>query len=227
MGSGAYIYEHTDLSVGPAEPLGLHFARSYNSSTNYEEGSLGYGWAHNYDIYLKAHSHGDPRLGTRLPVDAASAIAGFYVTFDLMNDHDDLRGWLISSLSQKWAIDQLINNAVTVHLGRKSLEYIKLADGAYSPPPCVTTKLIDNGATFTLEERFDTSLDFNTDNRISSWQDGRADRSGQFATTFDYDDSGLLETRTDPLLKTVTVTYYDDGNVHTVTDRNNDVIGIR
>ncbi|MFA7060341.1 MAG: DUF6531 domain-containing protein, partial [Pedobacter sp.] len=70
MASGAYYYLNTDLVVGGSAPLGLEFSRSYDSNFNYAKRALGYGWSHNYDIYLTPTSHGEPGLGGRQPVDA-------------------------------------------------------------------------------------------------------------------------------------------------------------
>ncbi|MDD5759859.1 MAG: hypothetical protein PHI06_12350, partial [Desulfobulbaceae bacterium] len=52
---------------------------------------------------------------------------------------------------------------------------------------------------------------------------GLKDQAGS-QTTFVYDKRGLLLSRLDPLLKSATSTYYDDGTVHTKTDRNNQTI---
>ncbi|RLG69470.1 MAG: hypothetical protein DRO11_07760, partial [Methanobacteriota archaeon] len=212
LASGAYLHDRTDLSVGRGEPLGLHFTRSYNSSNNYTKRDLGYGWSHNYNIFLECHSHGDPGLGERLPIDAVSAIAGFYIAFDLMKDHDDLEGWVVSSLVHKWAIDQLIDNAETIHLGSKTLEYIKLADGTYSPPPGVTIQMIDNGdGTFSLRERFGTRLDFDAEDRISQW----ADVDGN-TMAFTYSGDKLSSVQ-DALGRTLTLGYSGD-LIQTVSD---------
>ncbi|MEA2084824.1 MAG: hypothetical protein U9O82_11460 [Thermodesulfobacteriota bacterium] len=75
-----------------------------------------------------------------------------------MKDQDDIQGWMVASLTNKWAVDQLINNAITIHLGSKVIEYIKLSDDTYVSPPGITTQLVDNGDnTFSLRERFGTN----------------------------------------------------------------------
>jgi RHS repeat-associated protein len=216
MASGAYVYEHTDLSLGKAEPLGLQFTRSYNSSANssaYNRDAIrrlsanrgfGYGWTHNYDIYLESHSHGDPGLGGRLPVEAASSIAAAYIAYDIYKSDPqsiDLQVWMIGVLTAKWAMDQLIDNAVTLHMGHKSLEYIKLADGTYNPPPGVTAKLVKEGDNFFIEERFDVTMEFDTNNRISSWQDADGN-----TLSFTYTEKWLTSVR-DALGRTLNLQY--------------------
>ncbi|MBZ0154619.1 MAG: DUF6531 domain-containing protein, partial [Alphaproteobacteria bacterium] len=164
MAGGAYLYNRTDLALGGAAPLGLAFARSYNSNENYTKRTLGYGWTHNYDISLTPVSHGETGLGMRQATDAAPFLAGMYVIFDILINETDttaVRDRVIAALASKWAIDQLIDNVVVVQMGNKTMEYIKLTDGSYSGPPGITTKLVKNADnTYSLQERFGTKWDF-------------------------------------------------------------------
>lgn len=164
MAGGAYRYNHTDLTLGGAAPLGLAFSRSYNSNEKYAKSTLGYGWTHSYDISLTPISHGETGLGMRQATDAASFLAGMYVIFDVLingTDATSVRDHVIAALSSKWTIDQLIDNAVVVHLGGQVMEYIKLTDGSYSSPPGITTNLVKNAdSTYSLQERFGSKWDF-------------------------------------------------------------------
>ena len=171
MAGGAFIHDHTDLAMGDAAPRGLAFSRSYNSSRNNEDHGRGYGWTHNYDISLARSSHGEPGIGTRQPVDAAAMIAAMAVNLDLMKNQDDIQGWMIASLINKWAVDQLINNTVNIRLGKQTMEYVRLPDGSYSAPAGITTRLVDNGATFSLVERFGATVDFDGQNLITRLTD--------------------------------------------------------
>lgn len=193
MITGDFLHNNVDLTLGGEEPMGLRFSRSYNSGSKHdyldkpEKRPLGYGWTHNYNIWLEEHSHTDPAFAERTPVDAASAITGMYVCFDIMKDQDNLKGWMTSILAAKWLIDQIINNAATVHLGGKTMEYIKLSDGTYNAPPGVTTRLVNEGGVFKLKKRFDSTLEFNEKNQISSWYDADGN-----TMTFTYDTSDRL-----------------------------------
>lgn len=172
LASGNFVYDRVDLALGGGSPMGLAFARSYNSGQNLEDRGLGNGWLHNYDIHISRTSHGEPGLGTRQPIDAAAMITAMYINLDLMRNQDDLQGWVISALNNKWVVDQLINNAITVHIGSKVMEFIELPDGTYAAPPSINAELLDNGNnTFSLLERFGTRLDFNTDDKISQCSD--------------------------------------------------------
>jgi RHS repeat-associated protein len=210
MLSGSFLSSNTDISLGASGTMGLGLTRSYNSSSNSKEGVLGRGWSHNYDVFLETHSDGNPGLGTRTPIDSASAIVSLYIANDLMETQDSLINWLVATQIQKWMIDQLIENVVTVHMGSKTLDFVKLADGSYSSPPNTTVKLVE-GTTFRLEDRFDLNINFNTDKKISSIVD--ADNN---SLTFQYSGDKLQSVR-DTFQRSLTLTYNGD-LLDTVTD---------
>ncbi|MBI4320397.1 MAG: hypothetical protein HY675_18060 [Chloroflexi bacterium] len=171
MATGAYVYDRTDLSMGRAEPLGLHFRRSYNSGRNRNLSSLGYGWTHNYDLTLNPGSDGGPGLGLRQPADAASLIAYAHVALDVLKNQRNIQGWVATALATKWAMDQILDNVVTVNAGPKSFEYVKLADGSYSPPPGVNRALVQEASGHSWRGRFDRRLNFDAQGRATSWTD--------------------------------------------------------
>lgn len=213
MASGAYYYDNSDLAMGGSETLGLEFARSYDSSFSYQKRALGYGWTHNYDIYLTPTSHAEPVLGGRQPVDAASMIAASYAMLDVLKSQDTLKGWLTASLVSKWAVDQTIDNAVTVHMGKKVAEYLRLADGTFASPPGSTTQLVKNGDnTYSLQERFGTRTDFDAKNRIAKVTDVSVN-----PLTFTYT-GDKLTTIQDAFGRTLTLGYSTDNLINLVTD---------
>jgi len=123
MATGAYMYDRTDIALGNSAPMGLQFSRSYNSSRKWNKRSIGHGWQHNYDIFLKRISDCNPGLGLRTPVDAAAMITNLYISLDLMQNEDNLTGWMVMFLAHKWAVDQLIDNAISVNIGGQVTEY--------------------------------------------------------------------------------------------------------
>ncbi len=202
LATGAYLFDHTDISLGGQAPMGLSFNRSYNSALNLQDSVLGYGWTHNYDMRINQLSNGDPGLGLRLPVDAAPAIVELFIALDLLKNQDDLQGWMAMALSHKWLVDQMIDNVRSVRIGTKILSFVERADGGYTPPPGITTKLIDNGDnTFSLEERFGTKMDFDTQDRISKITDVDSNEM-DFAYVSD-----KLSTVTDAFSRTLTLGY--------------------
>jgi len=209
MASGAYLYDHTDLTLGGAAPLGLNFGRSYDSRMANQKGPLGYGWTHNYDISYKITSDAVPALGNRQPVDATAFIAALYVGLDVIKT-DSLSSWVMASLISEWAVDQLVNNAVSVNIGKKTMEFVKLPNGSYAPPPGITTQLINNGGIYSLEERFGTAMSFNTDKKISQITDIDGN-----AMTFTYSGANLVVR--DAFFRTLTINYTGD-RISSVTD---------
>lgn len=214
MASGAYFYDHTDLALGGSAPLGLAFTRSYDSSLNLTKRALGYGWTHSYDGSVTSHSHGDPVLGRRQPIDAASFIAALYTSFDLLKYNDDMTSWMTASLASKWAVDQAIDNAVSVRFGKKVMEFVRFADGSFVPPPGETTNLIKNSdGTYSLHERHGNRTDFDSSKRITKI----TDTDGNYLTIAYTGDR--LSTVTDAFNRTLTLGY-DPGSglINSVTD---------
>lgn len=174
----------------------------------------------------------------RRPVDAAALITASVATLDLMCGEPDVKDWMTSALISKWAMDQLMNNAVSVHLQSEVLTYLKLPDGSYSAPPGITMKLIKDGSLFHLKERFDTRIDFNADNKISSLTDADGN-----TVTFNYieeklqtiqDDfshtptlhyTGDLITSVTDIANRLVSYYYDNSDLKSYTDPENKVWG--
>ncbi len=204
MTTGAATFESADISLGGAAPLGLSFGRAYDSANNTQKGNMGYGWKHNYDIHLNTHSDGESGLGKRLPVDCAALIAVSVATIDLMTGTPEVKEWTVSSLAAKWAMDQLKDNAVSVHLMDKWLAFIKLPDGTYSSPPGMTIKLVKDGSLYRLEERFDEKVYFDSNNKISSWRDADGN-----ALSFTYNGDKLASI-TDAFGRSLTLGYTGD-----------------
>ncbi|WP_431065742.1 RHS repeat-associated core domain-containing protein [Methylotuvimicrobium sp.] len=207
LGSGAYLNAGTDLALGGNGPRGLRFGRSYNSrQVNANSAFMAPGWSHSYAIELKRFSDNDAALGLRTPQDAAALIVAAYVARDLLTDtQPDLENWITAALVAQWATDQLLDNAVAVNLGDRVLSYRQQPDGSYTPPPSVTTELIQNpNGTFKLEGRFGTVLTFNTDNRIQSLTDIDGN-----ALSFTYS-NGRLSQVEDAYHRTLTLTYTGD-----------------
>jgi len=174
LGSGAYLNQAVDLSLGGSGARGLSFARSYNSQqANQDPAGLGNGWNHSYNIGLIQHSDFKTALGLRSPQDAAALIVATTITRDLMAaSQPSVQEWTVGALIAQWATEQLLDNAVSIQLGDRALSYRHNPDGSFVPPPGVTTQLIKNaGGTYQLKERFGTVLAFNANNHIQSLTD--------------------------------------------------------
>jgi len=189
MTTGDYLYDSTDLVLNGSIPL--VFSRSYNSERSRSDRSLGYGWTHNYDIYLKNISDGGMGLGKRHPLDAVDLITELFITMDIMKNNSDVKGLVVSALAHKWAVDQLINNEVVVHFGSQVLKFAKRSDGTYVSPPGITLKLVDTGNnTFRLESRFGTKVIFNSNGNATKLTDINGN-----TLTYNYSGSKLSSVR--------------------------------
>src|SRR5262249_12063411 len=107
LATGAYLYEHDDLTVGTASFLfELTFHRSYTSSNRSTSGPLGPGWSHNFASSATMNSDGLKSLGQDASIDGAAAIAEVYVAQDLLSDPaKPLAKLMIATLAQRWFMD--------------------------------------------------------------------------------------------------------------------------
>ena len=169
--TGDLVHQRDDLVIGQPGLCGLTFSRTYNSGLNSQASVMGYGWKHNFDVRATVNSHGAPGLGSRAPLDLVSAVVRAKVCADVMKNENNLKGWMISALVGKWELDQLTDNSVSVQLADRALEFIKLSDGSYNPPPGVTATLHNQNGSFVMEERFGKTYTFNTNGMLSSWSD--------------------------------------------------------
>ncbi|KUG21933.1 hypothetical protein ASZ90_008299 [hydrocarbon metagenome] len=223
MAGGSFIYENTDLALGGSLPLGLAFSRSYTSKNNLKKKTLGYGFDHNYNIYYTLASHAEPVLGGRQPLDAVGMMAALYVCADVLTAGDNIQNWMISALVANWGIEPLVDNAVSINMGNKVIEYIKLADGTYVPPPGITTQLIKNGDnTYSLKERFGTKMNFyapdvNTTDGISIGKISQVVDADGNAATFEYNADKTLRKVTDAFGRNIRLTY-ESGRIASVSD---------
>jgi RHS repeat-associated protein len=236
MYSGAWIYNSADLVLNGGKG-GLGLRRSYYSLNNNVKNTLGYGWSHNYNIYAEVHSSPELGYGTRQPLDATAMTAASAVILDIMNGDPDLKSWMTGSLIAKWGMDQLNDNAVSIHLENDVLTYIKNPDGSYATPPGVTSKLVWDSDHYRVDERFSRTILFNTTNQVSRITDadgnqvnftyasgvltGVADGFGH-SFTFNYT-GDLLTSVSDSAGRNVIYGYDTDSNLITYTDPENKV----
>ncbi len=160
----AYTCSPTDLSIGS-----LSFSRQYSSARRLEDGPLGLGWTHNFDITAKVQSDSFQILGSS-PVDAAAHIVSLYVTYDVLeNDNDSLRYNMISSLCQSWLMDQMQDNIVTIDQGGGKMRIVKDPNGTYNAG---SMRLVTQGnGNFRLKNSKGIFYDYDSDGRMSEMSD--------------------------------------------------------
>ncbi|NLE44623.1 MAG: hypothetical protein GX620_07860, partial [Chloroflexi bacterium] len=213
MLTGAFVIARTDLSIGASDvPLSLRFSRSYNSHSRHTSGPLGYGWVHNHQMSAAVGSSGEAGLGAGGAVNAASMIAYTRVALDLLADESDVTEWTTAAIATKWAMDQLLDNTVTVSQGSDTFSFVRLADGTYNPAPGRADTLTVDAGGYHLTEPFGDHYDFDPTGRIVAWSDPNSNAIG-----FVYDGEGRLRSVTNTLGYELTLGYTDD-KLTSVTD---------
>ena len=187
MLTGAYIYQHSDLAIGTGrKPFGLGFERSYSSGLRLDDGPMGWGWTHNYDVTATVNSNGFKVMGSESVMDAVPAIVQTYINVDILKSDASLVNLVVSSLSQKWLMDQMIDNVVTIKQAGGTSEFVKMPDNTpqdtsddiYNPPPGVAAKLSydDDNDIFELNNKDGSIVEFQMDDderegKIAEWND--------------------------------------------------------
>jgi YD repeat-containing protein len=130
------------------------------------------------------------------PADAAAMIAAITMINELCKDHATAapKQLLAAALLGKTATDNLLNNSITVTIGKNKLQFIKQPDGAYTPPTGSTQTLSKTGDLVQLTQRHGNTITFNLS------QNGRA------------------TTITDPFGKTLTLIYNTNDQLTQIKD---------
>ena len=191
---GSFEITANDLSLGQTEPRGLNLTRYYSSARRTSNpAGLGPGWLHNYYCTAVPVSAPQLALGQATAQQMAPMIVTTLSALNLYNNiSPDPKNWTVTALMAKWGVDQLINNSVSISLGKDTLQFIKQPNGQFTPPAnCTMTLLATNGA-FWLSERH-----------------GR---------TFQFAGNTLLTNIVDPYGQTMTFTYNTNNLVTNILD---------
>ena len=237
--TGDYLYDNTDLTVGSGGyPFSLDFKRSYSSGEALDNNSLGLGWRHNLDITAKVSSDGFQGLGADSPIDAASSIAESYVSLDLLSTNKTNLRLTIATMSHRWFMDRLLNNIVTIDQPGNTMQFVKLADGNYNPPPGEAAKLtVQPDSSYLLKTKYGEYLDFDPNGKITTWSDPNNTVSFTYSVngklsqvsnglgrsltlTYDTSDANHIARATDSAGRNVYFGYDAKGNLTTTTDAN-------
>lgn len=205
--TGAFLFNETDLRVGSGErPYSLTFERFYDSVNRLNDGPLGLGWKHNFQMSVRAGGDGMRGLGSSQPLDAVAAIAELFISVDLYKDltrpHDK---FVTSAVMNQWLIEQLGTNVVEVSDATSICSYVKLPDGTYQPPSGGRSTLVKNGdGTYTAKTYDQIAFNFNSAGNIAT-----VVYPGGVTVTFSYT-SGKLATISNGMGRTLTFTWTGD-----------------
>jgi len=227
MFTGSYKYDHSDLNIGSGElPFGLSFERYYTSDSRLEEGPLGLGWSHSFEISAEVDSDGFQTMGVDSPIEAAATIAAIHVITDLGDDIDSAQSLLntvVVSLAQNWLMDQMINNTISIEEPERSAQFVKLPDGSYNPPPGNASILKVNGEFESCEffskngDRYEFTLAEDTEDKKIRGKIDKIIDSHNNTIQFTYDGDKLLSVSND-FNRSLSFTYNGDDRITQVTD---------
>ncbi|MBU2569647.1 MAG: hypothetical protein KJ725_06325 [Gammaproteobacteria bacterium] len=218
--TGDFLYDQDDITVGSsAHPFGLGFSRHYNSGSRLTDGTLGLGWTHNFAIRATLGSDGFQGMGEDSPVDAAASIAAIYVALDILQGSKTKDRLVVSALIERWFMDNLTDNVVTVSQPGNTQRYIKLADGSYNAPQASASSLIQElDGSYRMQTAQGVVLDFDTDGKLASWNDANSN-----TVSFTYS-GDLLQSVSNSFNRTLSLTY-SNGRISQVADGTGRSIG--
>ena len=170
LASGDYVLPATDLEVGAAAPRGFTFSRQYHSGrAKSNPAGLGYGWTHNWLVRATRRSAYEPALGVGgTPLDVAATLVAMHATLDLASVAPDAQHWTLASLVAQWLTDQLQDNAVSISIGERSLQFLRRPDGAWQAPGGVKMTLIPYNGGWQAEERHGNKYNFDPAGKLVS-----------------------------------------------------------
>ncbi len=209
LASGAYILDATDISIG-----GLSFSRSYNSAAKDHHGPLGRGWRHSFDIFCNIDTSGGSGMGEQTVIGASGTIVEAYVTYQLQTDlTKPFDKYLTCAVANKWFVDNLSHNIVTLQAGFSRKTFVKLPNGTYANPVGENGTLTRNvDGTFTYTSLTGEKLNFNSRGHISTMQDTNGN-----TVTFTYTDYVKLSSVADSFGRTLTISYTNN-RISSVSD---------
>ncbi len=213
--TGDYLYHHEDLSTGNGNfPFKLSFQRQYNSAAGLDRGPMGLGWVTNLGINARHDSDGFQGMGEDSPVDAAGAIAEHMVTFDLLMGEKGLQDLILATMSQRWFMDQLINNMVVVSEPDITSRFVRLPDGSFNAPQgSASTLTLEDDGSSTVRLAHGELMSFGTDGRIVSWKDSNGNTA-----TFSYTE-GRLTAVSNGMGRNLKLTSNSNGLITRVSDQ--------
>jgi RHS repeat-associated protein len=167
---GTFQVENTDLSLGQAEPQGMTLSRYYNGTRRFSSvGGMTGGWVHNYCITANNIAAPQAGLGSTTPAQMASMLVATYAGLSLYNyTQPDPKNWMVTALIGKWSVDQLIQNGVSVNLGKDTLQFIRQPNGVFTPPANCTSTLIQTNSAYVMQMRHGNTFMFNSAGNLTN-----------------------------------------------------------
>jgi RHS repeat-associated protein len=212
LGTGAFVLNRTDLQLGGGEPRGLAFARNYHSNARHQNDTkLGFGWSHHYHYRWSNRSDGEVAFGGGTPAEAAIALAATHAAIDVY-DINDPKKWACAMLALGWAVDQVKDNAVSIQLGERNLQFLRQPNGNLIPPAGMKLSLTPAAGGYELTVRHGNTVIFDSNGRGTKIRDLHNKE-----LNLAYNTDGTLNTVTDCYNRVLTL-IYNSGKLTGVTD---------
>jgi RHS repeat-associated protein len=215
MASGAYVLDKADLVLGGGDaPLGLAFARQYHSNRNSDNGAgLGYGWTHNNNVTITERSAPEALMGGANGYQMVPFIAAVIAAKDLHTGQANAKTWATCALAVHWGMESMKYSAVSVSIGTKTLQFIRMPNGTFIAPPGLNLTLTKNtSAYYVMTERHGNTWTFNADKQLASITNPNG-----AIQNFTYNGSKQLATVKDAFNRTLTYTW-SGGNISSISD---------
>jgi RHS repeat-associated protein len=162
MANGAFLLTKTDLDLGQPTPRGISFTRYYSSARrDLNSAGMTYGWTHNCFSKLSELSAPELGLGRSTPAQMAPMLVATRAALELYSTQPNAKNWLVTALIAKWGIDQLLDNSVSITLGKDTMQFIRQPNGAFTPPGNSTLTLLKTNSVYWLQERHGNIFKFN------------------------------------------------------------------
>lgn len=177
MVTGAFTFEHPDMSVGNGDyPFTLTLTRYYDSGRSTQDAGLGNGWRHNFQMSAAIDSDSYEAFGSSAPSSLVTLAVATQALADLMSAPNPSTGEAVAAnLAASWMMDQLVENAVTVSIGTGTKKFIRVptASGpAYVPPPGDASSItVASDRSVVLLDKFRNTYEFAANGNITRWYD--------------------------------------------------------
>ena len=106
MATGAFVLDKTEMTLGSEDgPRGLSFSRHYHSGNRYNKtGGMGFGWTHNYNIYISQSAGIRAGLGQTTSAHMSPYLSAITAAIDVYRDGTSTAKELTTvALIAKWA----------------------------------------------------------------------------------------------------------------------------
>ena len=169
MATGHFIFSRPGLQVGNGvPPRGMNLTFNYHGGNRFANNlGVGYGWSHSLGIRLFKRAAVAEAFGEGGSALQAAPAAALMYLVEKAAARDDVRGQLFAVIWSRYIASLLYDNAVSIDLGDRFVQFLKMQDGSWEGPAGTTFTLTSikdakgNDTSYTLQERNGNTYLFN------------------------------------------------------------------